>query len=60
VEKAQINTPHRHVRDKCNDVSSSLEPAAAAAAEPNIAAGIPTYINGNDLPLSILLTTTDA
>lgn len=60
VDTAQINTPHRHVRDKCNDVSSSLEPAAAAAAEPNIAAGIPTYINGNDLPLSILLTTTDA
>jgi hypothetical protein len=63
VDTAQINTPHRYVRGKCNNVSSSLEPAAAATAtavaEPNIAARIPTCINNNDLPLSIILTTTD-
>jgi hypothetical protein len=60
-KKAQINTPHHYVRGKCNDVSSSLE-LAAAAARPNtsIAAEIPTYINNNDLQLSIILTTTDA
>jgi hypothetical protein len=60
VEKAQINTPHRYVRGKFNDVPLSLDPAAAAAAGPNITVGIPTYINNNGPPLSIILTTTDA
>ena len=61
-KKAQINTPHRYVRGKCNDVSLALEPAAAAAAAagPNIAVEIPTNINNNDLLLSIIITTTDA
>ena len=62
MEKAQINTPHRYVRGKFNDVPLSLDPAAAAAAAagPNITVGIPTYINNNGPPLSIILTTTDA
>lgn len=55
----KINTPHPYMHGKCNDISSSLEPAAAIA-RPNIAVGNSTYINNNDLPLSIILTTTDA
>ena len=50
----QINTPHRYGRGKWNGELLSLEPATAV---PNIAAEIHTYINNNEPPSSIILTT---